>query len=291
MANDTGQPPGVKEPGSPSSQVRPGQTFAGAAQAASGTVPGGRSWQKIFSDAKQKRNILEIHINKKNSPTENSQQKPKALTNDELSEFLFNVLKIKESDCIGLDYFYGHKEIELKEGVDVTNFLHVDTPIKFQEYEIFVNKQETNFATKILFRNVPLNVPDEELVHLALCYGQPVGGIKRERLTNPRDKGKIGSIRSLDVILTPGCAFENYFWMEGPLPSDQGRRIIVTHQNQPQQCSNCFCYSIAKYGDQMGMCPGNGNGKACKALNTDRARMGPYLKVLERLVGYRSLKA
>ena len=46
----------------PSSQVRPDQTFAGAAQAAGGTVPGGRSWQQIFNDAKQKRNIIEIHI-------------------------------------------------------------------------------------------------------------------------------------------------------------------------------------------------------------------------------------
>ena len=45
-------------------QVRPGQTFAGVAMAASGTVPGGRSWLQIFNDAKQKRNIIEIHIEK-----------------------------------------------------------------------------------------------------------------------------------------------------------------------------------------------------------------------------------
>ena len=36
------------------------------------------------------------------------------------------------------------------------------------EFDIFVKKQETNFATKILFRNVPLNVPDEEIVNLTL---------------------------------------------------------------------------------------------------------------------------
>ena len=41
----------------------------------------------------------------------------------------------------------------------------------------------------------------------------------------------------------------------------------------------------------MKLCPGNGNGKACKAMNTERARMGPYMKDLERLLGYRSLKA
>ena len=198
---------------------------------------------------------------------------------------------MKESDSIGLDYFYGHKEIELREGVEVTPYLHVDTPIKFLDFNIFVKRQETNFATKILFRNVPLNVPDEELVNLALCYGQPVGEVRRERLTNPKDKGKFGSNRTMDVLLNHGCAFENFYWMEGPLPSDQGRRVTVTHQNQPQQCSNCFGYSMAKYGPEMKLCPGNGNGRACKALDTERAKMGPYMRELQRLLGYKSLKA
>jgi hypothetical protein len=123
-----------------------------------------------------------------------------------------------------------------------------------------------NFATKVLLRSVPLNVPDEELVNLALCYGQPVGKVKRERLTNSKDKGKIGSIRSLDVLLNPGYTVENHCWLEGPLPSDQGRRVTVTHQNQPMQCNNCFGYSIAKYGNGLSLCPGNENGRACKAM-------------------------
>ena len=273
-----------------SSQVRPGHTFAGAAQAAGESVPGGRSWQKIFSDAKNKRNILEIHINKKENLTSDESQQ-KSLSNDELSDFLFKILKIKEEDTIGIDYFYGHKEIELKPDVDVTPYLHDNIPTKYMEFDIIVKQQETNFSTKILFRNVPLNVPDEELVNLALCYGQPVGTVKRERLTNPKDKGKIGSNRTLDVILNPGQSFENYYWLEGPLPSDQGRRIIVTHQNQSQQCSHCFGYTKAKYGTDLVICPGNGNGKACKALETERARMGPYMRVLQKVLGYRSLKA
>ena len=109
------------------SQVRPGQTFAGAAMAASGTVPGGRSWQQIFNDAKQKRNILEIHIDKNSKPDgDQVQPQQRPLTVDQLSDFLFKELKINESDCIGLDYFFGHKEIELKEGVDPTPYLHID---------------------------------------------------------------------------------------------------------------------------------------------------------------------
>ena len=289
----TGQGPGYGP--ALQSQVRPGQTFAGAAMVASGSVPGGRSWQQILSDAKQKRNILEIHI-EKNKPREDNataigEQKPKLLTNDQLSDFIFKELQIKENYVIGLDYFYSHKEIELREGVDLTPYLHSDTPVRFQEHSILVKKQETNFATKILFRNVPLNVPDEELVNLSLCYGQPVGAVRREKLTNLKDKGKVGSNRILDVILNQGSAFENFFWMEGPLPSDQGRRITVIHQNQPQQCSNCFGFSRAKYGGELGLCLANANGRAFKAMGTVRAKMAPYMRELERLVGYKSIKA
>ena len=39
------------------------------------------------------------------------------------------------------------------------------------------------------------------------------------------------------------------------------------------------------------MCPGNGNGRACKAMNTERAKMGSYMRELERLLGYKSIKA
>ena len=63
----------------------------------------------------------------------------------------------------------------------------------------------------------------------------------------------------------------------------------MTHQAQPQQCSHCFCFESSKYG-KLEKCPGGGNGKACKLLETPRARMGPYMKELEKLVGYTSLK-
>ena len=172
--------------------------------AASGTVSGGRSWQQIFNDAKQKRNILEIHMEKISNDeltTDNHNNQHKQLTNDQLSDFIFKQLKIPESACIGLDYFYGHKEVELKEGVDVTPYLHIETPFQFEGFNITVKKQVTNFATKILFRGVPLNVPDEELINLALCYGQPVGGVRREKLGNLKDKGRVGSNRTLELPL------------------------------------------------------------------------------------------
>ena len=96
MLGDTGQPPpgggdkdgkeGDKPLESPS-HVRPGQTFADAAQAAS-PVPGGRSWQQIVSDAREKRNILELHLTKITQKDDKNQTyQPKHLTHDDLSDF------------------------------------------------------------------------------------------------------------------------------------------------------------------------------------------------------------
>ena len=82
-----GQGPGGQPHHHLQNQVIPGQTFAGAAQAAGGTVPGGRSWIQIFKDAKEKRNILEVQINKVNSAnnSDTTIKNPKALTFDQLS--------------------------------------------------------------------------------------------------------------------------------------------------------------------------------------------------------------
>ena len=44
----------------------------------------------------------------------------------------------------------------------------MNNPIKYLDYSILVKKRETNFATKVLFRNVPLNVP-ELLASQAVC--------------------------------------------------------------------------------------------------------------------------
>ena len=36
----------------------------------------------------------------------------------------------------------------------------------------------------------------------------------------------------MDMQLTEGMCFENYYWMEGPLPGDVGKRIVVLHNGQ-----------------------------------------------------------
>ena len=82
--------------------------------------------------------------------------------------------------------------------------------------------------------------------------------------------------------LDEGKSFNNYYWMEGPLPGDQGRRVLVLHSGQAQQCSNCL--------ENGPICPASGNGKLCREMNTPRAKMSDYINSLKIKTGYTSLK-
>jgi hypothetical protein len=63
--------------------------------------------------------------------------------------------------------------VKLKPGVDASQYLTKDTPIIFKNHEIVVISQTAN-VTRVTFRNVPFNIPDEEIVNLCLCYGELV---------------------------------------------------------------------------------------------------------------------
>ena len=78
--------------------------------------------------------------------------------------------------------------------------------------------------------------------------------------------------------------FNNFYWMEGPLSGDQGKRVLVLHNGQIPQCSHC----LRRAGN--GGCPAGGNGKACNLLKTPRAKMAQYMQSLREKIGYVSLK-
>ena len=244
-----------------------------------------RNFAKIIEDEKSNRNILEIQLVKIVTENEGVISKPRPLTYDDLGELLFDILKIDPSHCLGFDYNSGRfdtKQIKLKPGVDTKPYV-TDQPINFKEHSVSVRKQMSNI-TRVTFKNVPLNVPDEEIVHLCLCYGKPVDmKVHYETLTNTRNKGMTGSTRYVDMELNKGAVFENYYWLEGPLSGDQGRRILVLHNNQESQCSHCLRKSSTG-------CPGQGNGKACEQIGTPRGKMFLYMQSLRAKLGYISMK-
>ena len=75
----------------------------------------------------------------------------------------------------------------------------------------------------------------------------------------------------------------NYYWKEGHLSGDQGRRILVLHNGQVSQCSHC----LRRAGQG---CPAGGNGKACRQMDVPRAKMHLYMQGLRAQTGYVSLK-
>ena len=210
--------------------------------------------------------------------------KHRNLTFDEISEFLFDILKISPSDCLRFNYVTGRydtKEVMFKPGVDISPYIGF---FEFMEHEITTRKQRSN-VTKVTFKNVPLNVPDDEIIHLCGTYGKPLDYIVHyEKLNNLRNKGMLGGTRYVEVELFPGASFNNFYWLEGPLPGDIGNRVTVLHPGQTQQCSHCL--KLATSG-----CPSKGNGKACEALGTKRTNLSSYMELLRLKHGYQSLKA
>ena len=283
---DTGQPP----PGGGSQGVHvqqsnvPDQRIMTNAWAAGG-VSGGRNFSKIIEDEQRDRNILELKISKIDIEDDNgAMTKPRPLTFEDLGEFLFDTLEINPTDCVTFNFStgrYDQREIKFKPGVDTNPFLR-EPAVTFKNHSISVRKQRQG-VVKVTFKNVPLNVPDEEILNLCNSYGKPVGNVYYEKLQNIRGFVLTGSTRFVDVEMEQGISFENYYWLEGPLPGDIGKRIVVLHNNQPPQCSHCL--------RRAGLgCPAMGNGKACERTGTGRARMNEYMESLKKKIGYTSLK-
>ena len=158
-----------------------------------GSVSGGniitRSFAQILEDEKKERNILEIQLNRNNIiNTDGSTGKAKNITYEDLGELLFDILEIKPDDCISFNFNsgrYDQREIKFKPEINTTPFVRV-VPFTFKDHSVTVKKQRQNI-TRVTFRNVPLNVPDEEILTLCACYGKAVdGNVQYERLNNIR---------------------------------------------------------------------------------------------------------
>ena len=243
-----------------------------------------RSFAEILSGDKLHRNILEIKLIRTSKVLETGETvKARTLTEADISEFLFDEINLKVEDCLGIalrTHRYDTKEVKLKKGVDPTQYIRTK-PIMFKDHEITVTKQMNNL-TKVTLKNVPLNVPDEEIIHLCKVYGEPVMNKVDYKHPTRISRGIPGSTRYVEMKMNPGMQFENFYWVEGPLSDDQGCRITVLHAGQVQQCSHCLRRAPS--------CPGGGNGKACESLKTERGKLADYMRYLKEKLNYTSLK-
>ena len=120
----------------------------------------------------------------------------------DLSEFLFDVIQLKIEDCAGLalrTHRYDTKEIKLKKDVDPAPYL-TTSPKLFKGHEITIKKQMNNL-TRVTFKNVPFNIPDEELIHLCSMYGEPVNNEVIYEKPSRNTRGVPGSTRFVEMKL------------------------------------------------------------------------------------------
>ena len=243
-----------------------------------------RSFQQILTEEKERRNILEIKMRRLNVTKEDgSQTKANYLSIEDVIVLIFEILKINPDDCHGVALVtskYDTKEIKLKPEVDPSIYL-TSAPIQFKDHEVTVSKQTTN-VTKVTFKNVPFNIPDEEIINLCESYGNPINNIVSYDRPTRVTKGVSGSTRHVEMEILPGKQFENFYWLEGPLEGDQGSRITVLHNGQVQQCSHCL--------RRADSCPGGGMGKVCEQKGTSRGLMSDYMHHLKLQHNYVSLK-
>ena len=254
-----------------------------------GSAPNQRPFAQIIAEETANRNTIQLHLRKIHNTPIGTPSTIKNLTFEDLGELLFDILKINPEDCVGLDLTTGRydtREVQFKPEVNVSPYLtSASTPINFKDHEITIQRVLKN-VTRVTFKNMPMSVPDEEIIHLCKTYSTPVDSIvHREvvRLSAPTRRTVTGSTRYVDVNLNSQTHFRNFYWLEGPLPGDAGRRITVLYNGQPQQCS--YCLKLSSTG-----CKAGGNGKLCESMGTPRAKMSVYMESLRLQDNYVSLK-
>ena len=241
-----------------------------------------RTFEEIMADEKKNRNTLTMKMTKIVRYEDGNEVRAPSLTLEDVGEFIFDVLKLEIDDCLGMSLTtqrYDTKEINLKPGIDANKYI-TQVPIEYKGHMISVTQQSVG-TIKVTFRNVPMNIPDEEIINLCESYGTPVDNIVHYEQMPRAYRGLKGPNRSVNMRMNPGKQFENFYWVEGPLEEDVGCRITVLHTGQQAQCSHCL---------RRTNCPAMGNGKACLSLQTPRGKIADYMRYLKESHNYMSLK-
>ena len=204
-----------------------------------------------------------------------------------VATYLFEILKINQTDAIEIDHFSSRskKRILLRDGVNIDQH-KLYMPDTYKGY--IVNVERTAQAkTRILFRNVPIDCPEVELINLCNTYGSIEGNITYQFMNVPTEnKGNIRmrtSNRVAYVVLEPGKNMKNFYWLGGLQNTSKDTKITVIHHGQTQQCANCLLT------EEEG-CRAMGVGKSCRDMKQPRTPLADYFKRLEEEDGFISLR-
>ena len=229
-------------------------------------------------------NMIELTFSRQDSGDTTTPEFPSL---EVVATYLFEILKINQTDAIEIDHFSSRskKRILLRDGVNIDQH-KLYMPDTYKGY--IVNVERTAQAkTRILFRNVPIDCPEVELINLCNTYGSIEGNITYQFMNVPTEnKGNIRmrtSNRVAYVVLEPGKNMKNFYWLGGLQNTSKDTKITVIHHGQTQQCANCLLT------EEEG-CPAMGVGKSCRDMKQPRTPLADYFKRLEEEDGFISLR-
>ena len=163
------------------------------AKATKGNKETFKQFAEIVERSKKERNKIEIRFTKIKD-LQTSEKPSRYIDMETISDYIFTELGINPDDVLEIDLNTGRydcKQILLKPNID-TSRLTSEFPDTFNGYSINVTKL-TETTTRIKFNNVPLEVPDEEILNLCSCYGKVEGKVGREQVQ--MNNAKLGKIK------------------------------------------------------------------------------------------------
>ena len=156
-----------------------------------------RSFFQIITDSQENRNVLEICIQRPDPNTNttdrntNDAAQAASLGYDNFADFVFDELKIHPEDCLSFNYSlsnFTNKEVGFKPSIVITPYLGTFT---FRGHSIITRRQMSR-CVRVTFRDVPISVPDEELLNIVECYGKATDSVVHfQPSSNPKAKGLV----------------------------------------------------------------------------------------------------
>ena len=197
-----------------------------------------RFYNQIVADANTgtPRLLIQIKLHKIINQA-NSERKPINLTDSQMGEFFFDVLQIHHTSWLKIDMSNGQydtRKLLVKSGTDLSKALTTSSPHLFSEHDAIV-PLISSLVTKVFFKSVPINVPDEEIICLCSLYRDLIDSkVDREpiRVRGSTRHTSNSTNRYIEVKLSPGIYLRKFYWMIGPGQGEVGRRVTVLHPNQ-----------------------------------------------------------
>ena len=245
-----------------------------------------RPYVQQVEEAMRNRNIIELNLQELNGRGNSI-----PLSETDIAVIFFDMLNIRPQDATRIatrTSSFTTREIELKPTVNAADHLNNGEYFTYKgEWRILATTQCVRW-TRVTFRDVPLNVEDEEIVHLCTFYGEVRKKTVMQEQAGAATRGVKKSTRYVDMRFSYGAYLNNFYWMEGPLEGDKPARIRVSHPQQPQQCSHCL--QQPRMSPQGPGCAEGAFGSACRDAGGRRADIEEYSQHLFLKHGYRSLK-